>query len=178
MRMRSLLLGVCMVVVPALALFPHQLPPELAAVVRDSVWRPVASWAGWAEPAAPSAEPATATPEDVSAAPVPAVVHGTASPPQQLFAASPATPIAPAAAGRREVEDRLLQLGATSIDCQPLPGGGGTVLASCRMAVDPSGQLQRVFQAAGPEPTATLARLLADVEAWRQRSASRAPAAR
>ena len=173
MRVRSLLLGVCMVVVPALALFSHHVPPEVTAAVkrlvsgrppaRPEAMRSAAPLSAASEPAAP---PPVAAPP-VVAAPAPAAGLQTPSAPHAT---------SPAAAGRRALEDRLLELGATAIECQPLPGGGGALLASCRVAADPSGQLQRLFQAVGPEPTAALETLRADVEAWRIRTAARSPA--
>jgi hypothetical protein len=49
------------------------------------------------------------------------------------------------------------------------------MLASCRVAVDPAGELQRVFQAAGDDASAALGRLVSEVEAWKYRTASRVP---
>lgn len=158
MRVRSLLLGVCMVVVPALALFSHHIPPGLTAAVRATVSRRVAAWWARTEP--------DEVPRDTAALPP-------ADPPAPPTAAGGLQPNPNGStAARRTVEDRLLELGATAIECQPLPGGSGTLVASCRVAVDASGQLQRVFQAAGPEPTAALERLLAEVRSWRQRAAA------
>lgn len=156
MRVRSLLLGVCMVVVPALALFSHHVPPEVAAAVRALASGRSPAWSGGAPRAAAGADAAAVSPP----------------PPAE----APATVSAPAESGRRVIEARLLELGATAIECQPLPGAAGTLLASCRVAADASGQLQRLFQAVGPEPTAALDTLRADVEAWRRRTASVAPA--
>lgn len=175
MRVRSLLLGICMVVVPLLAMFSHHLPPRLFVTARKTVWEPVAAWAGWNPAPAPRSAAMVAQPE---ARPAPAV---TAPVPQPSLARASA-PVLPVAAvesvtspDRRAIEGRLAQLGATAIDCQPVPGGSD-ILASCRVAVDPAGQLQRVFQATGADASAALGRLVAEVEAWRHRTASRAPA--
>ena len=166
-----------MVVVPALALFSHHVPPEAVAAVRKLVTGGLAAWSGSGQPPSASLPPsAVAPPPPVQAAtPAPGLASATvpvaASAPRPLPV--PARGAVPPATGRRAIEDRLLELGASAIECQPLPGGGGTLLASCTVAADPSGQLQRLFQAAGPEPTAALERLLADVEGWRRRMASR-----
>lgn len=170
MRVRSLLLGVCMVVVPALALFSHHIPPGLTAAVRATVSRRVAAWWGRTESAEVPRD-AAALPLDGPPAPPTAAVAAVVPSPQAVAGGPQPNPDGSTAA-RRTAEDRLLELGATAIECQPLPGGSGTLVASCRVAVDASGQLQRVFQAAGPEPTAAFERLLAEVRAWRQRAAA------
>lgn len=170
MRVRSLLLGVCMVVVPLLAMFSHHLPPRLFVTARKSVWEPVAAWAGWKPSPAPRP---SLVPDPPEPRPAPAVA---AQPSAARGAVLPAAALGDSASpDRRTLESRLAQLGATAIDCQPLPGGSD-ILASCRVAVDPAGELQRVFQAAGVDASAALGRLVAEVEAWRHRTASRAPA--
>jgi predicted trehalose synthase len=47
-------------------------------------------------------------------------------------------------------------------------------VASCRVAMDAAGQLHRVFQAPGSDPSAATAALADQVEAWRDRLATRA----
>lgn len=171
MRVRSLLLGVCMVVVPLLAMFSHHLPPRLFVTARKSVWEPVATWAGWTPAPAKRSAP---VPVPSEARPAPAVV----AQPWEARAALvlPAAGVERSASpDRRAVEGRLAQLGATAIECQPLQGSSD-IVATCRVAVDPTGQLQRVFQAAGADAPAALARLVAEVEAWRHRTASLGPA--
>ena len=74
---------------------------------------------------------------------------------------------------RRVVEERLAALGAISFDCQPLQGTDGVHRCSCRVAADPTGQLQRVFQSSGPDPVSAMSTLLDQVTAWKQRIASR-----
>ena len=176
MRVRSLLLGVCMVVVPLLAMFSHHLPPRLFVTARESVWEPVAAWAGWKPAPAPRSSPVPAQPEARPAPPPAPAVAAQPSASREMATVLPAAAVGPSALpDRRAREDRLAQLGATAIDCQPLPGGSD-ILASCRVAVDPAGQLQRVFQAAGSDASAALGRLVAEVEAWRHRTASRVPA--
>jgi hypothetical protein len=174
MRVRSLLLVVCMVVVPALAMFSHHVPPDVAAAIRQFVSGRQPPRSTKATPAIPS--PASPTTAGQAARPPPSspVAAATATAPLPP-ATVPATMAVPAS-GRRAIEDRLLELGATAIECQPLPGGSGTLLASCRVAADASGQLQRLFQAVGPEPTVALETLRSEVEAWRRRTAARSPA--
>jgi hypothetical protein len=176
MRVRTLLLCACMVVVPLLAMFSHHLPPNLAVTARKTLWEPVAEWAGW-KPAqtARSSPPAPAQPDAGPTPPVAAVATPQTAPLQASAAVTPSPQFATAdAPDRRGLEGRLAQLGATSIGCQPLQGGSG-MLASCRVAVDPAGELQRVFQAAGDDASAALGRLVAEVEAWKHRTASRVP---
>jgi hypothetical protein len=160
-----------MVVVPALAMFSHHVPPDVAAAVRQLASGRLPAWFGHAPPAPRSPTvPTTA----VAASAAPPVPDAAATPDPLPVSAAPA--VVPPAADRRAIEERLLELGATAIECQPLPGRDGALLASCRVAADPSGQLQRLFQAVGPEPTAALETLRADVEAWRRRTAARAAA--
>lgn len=172
MRVRTLLLGACMVVVPLLAMFSHHLPPNFVATTRKTLWEPLAEWAGWQPSQAPrSSPPAGAQPEALAPAVV-AIVAPQPTPPRTSEAPAPAFGSV-AAPERRALEGRLAQLGATSIGCQPLPGGAG-IVASCRVPVDPAGELQRVFQSAGTDAAAALGQLVVEVEAWRQRTASRA----
>lgn len=178
MRVRTLLLGACMVIVPLLAMFSHHLPPHLATTARKTLWEPVAEWAGWKpEQTARSSPPAATQPEAGPTSPVAAVVSPQPALSRATAAVMPSPEFAPDdAPDRRQLEGRLVQLGATSIGCQPLQGGSG-MLASCRVAVDPAGELQRVFQAAGDDASAALGRLVAEVEAWKHRTASRASSA-
>ena len=174
MRVRTLLLGACMVVVPLLAMFSHHLPPNLAATTRKALWEPLAEWAGWQAAQKPHpSPPAEAQPEDAPR--VAEVAAPQPSPFQESGAMQPSPGIGSAGrSDRRALEDRLAQLGATSIGCQPLQGGSG-IVASCRVAVDPAGELQRVFQSAGADASAALGQLVIEVEAWKQRTAFRAP---
>jgi hypothetical protein len=72
---------------------------------------------------------------------------------------------------QQAIEMQLKDLGAVSFDCQPLPGPEGLHSSSCRVPVDATGQLQRVFQATGHDPGSASAALLEQVRAWRQRVA-------
>jgi hypothetical protein len=165
-----------MVVVPLLAMFSHHLPPNLAAQARQTLWDPLAARAGWQTAQKPHSSPPA--PAEPAAAPPPLAAIAVPEPasPRAAEPMLPAPAFAPTDAfDRRGLEDRLVQLGATSIGCQPLPGGSGTV-ASCRVAVDPAGELQRVFQATGSDAAAALGQLVAEVEAWKQRTATRSSA--
>lgn len=160
-----------MVVVPLLATFSHLVPQQAVAVVRDCLRLPVAGWAGWTGNGARSKGPAAPVTVPPAVEDSPATGRGNAvtAAPAELPASPTAVPLQPA--GSRAIEDRLRQLGAGAIECQPLPGDGEMILASCRVAVDPSGQLQRVFQTTGADATTALGRLVADVEAWHRRTA-------
>lgn len=120
---------------------------------------------------AAAAPPAAAEPHPATvASPVPA--------PQV-----PSPPTAAAGSDRRRiVETSLAKLGAVSIRCDPLPGHEGMHVGSCHVAIDASGQLQRVFQAAAADPDTALEHLLDEVLAWRSRALVRqaedAPATR
>ena len=78
---------------------------------------------------------------------------------------------------QQAIETQLKAMGAVSFDCQPLPGAEGLHSSSCRVPVDATGQLQRVFQATGHDPNAASAALLEQVTAWRQRAALQPSAA-
>jgi hypothetical protein len=165
MRVRSLLLAVCMVVVPLLAMFSHRVPPDLVRAVRalgSKAWAAAAGTGrGQTESNAVAGHPAEPIPQPPT------------DPPPK--AAEPAQ--SPAVAARLIEEEALVRLGATSIGCQRVPGGTG-MLATCRVAVDPAGELQRVFQAAGEDRPAALRLLLTEVETWRRRTAWRPPVGR
>ena len=76
------------------------------------------------------------------------------------------------------IESQLALVGAVGFDCQPLAGGEGLHGCSCRVPVDSSGQLQRVFQAAGHDPLSAAISLREQVTSWKERSAGMAaPAA-
>ena len=70
---------------------------------------------------------------------------------------------------QQAIETQLKALGSVSFECQPLPGSDGLYSSSCRLPVDAAGQLQRVFQATGHDPTTASSALLDQVLAWRQR---------
>lgn len=155
MKVRTCLIFACMTVVPALALFSHQVPGELRARVRSCLWQPLAAWADSGDP---TGEP-----------------PGSGSEPQAgLAATAPPRPSASAAGSIDPAAEPLTSLGAVAIDCRPLDGVAGTHVASCRVAVDAAGQLHRVFQAAGTSPEEALAALTVVVRDWQERLVSRA----
>lgn len=78
---------------------------------------------------------------------------------------------------QQAIETQLKALGSVSFECQPLPGSDGLYSSSCRLPVDAAGQLQRVFQATGHDPTTASSALLDQVLAWRQRIVQQSSAA-
>jgi len=231
MKLRSLLLVSCMLVVPALAMFSHLIPAEVRAAARHSFATATSDWLGTPAEARTIPPPAAALPQAVAqpALPVhggetlgflptatvpnptatglppaatglppaatglpPAATGGSAAPtnaPLPIGAASPAAaePATPPlvtqladrtrqlrdqqARDQQAIEAQLKSAGAVSFDCQPLPGSDGLFSSSCRVPVDATGQLQRVFQASGHDPVTASAALLAQVTEWRQRMA-------
>jgi hypothetical protein len=174
MLVRTFVLSICMVVVPAMAMFSHHVPADLRTAARCDLWQPLMQRVrGWFGPAGPMAgEPVAAS----GAEPLAATVTPTA------VAAVPATD--GAADGDRagatalgidsaDGTRRLESLGGLAIDCRPLEGVGGMHVASCRVAMDAAGQLHRIFQAAGPDPTSATEALADQVAAWRERLADR-----
>jgi hypothetical protein len=200
MKLRTLLLGTLMVVVPLLAMFSHLIPAEVRAATRHQLRSAVDGWFATASEAgqpAMATEPAAA---DLPADPLPAapskalpaegrpVAAGAPLPPSNPGQITGMRPIA--AASRNEVEpelvaqladrsrhtrdqqaveSRLHALGAIAFECQPVPGTPGLFASACRVPVDPTGQLQRVFQATGNDPATATEALVAQVQAWRQR---------
>lgn len=102
---------------------------------------------------------------------------------------APLTADPPAAAGRAVVEQAALheqaalgadlagdvnrlraaleQLGAFDIDHEPA-AGGGLHRCSCRLAADPTGQLQRVFHASDADLRQAMQRMINEVMAWQR----------
>jgi hypothetical protein len=158
MKFRSLLLLACMTVVPCTAMFSHRLPDGLPQAFRRSVWEPAVAWVR-------------------GSAPTPGVVGECPDQPLRPVVAAALVP------GAREATDgiresdalraRLTQIGAVGVECRPLPGSTGDHVAMCRMPVDAAGHLHRVFQVIGPDAQTAQRRLVVDVEAWLQRTASR-----
>lgn len=228
MKLRSLLLVSCMLVVPALAMFSHWIPAEFRAATRRSFVTAAGGLmgtrveAGTVSPSPPSTpfmpdQPATPGYRAGTTGLSPA---DTASPRAATGLAPVATGLPPAAAGapgaaaglfpvgatpaaadepatppmvaqladrtrqardqqvrdQQEIEAQLNAAGAVSFDCQPSPGSNGLYSSSCRVPVDATGQLQRVFQASGHDPGSASAALLEQVMAWRQRVTAQPPA--
>lgn len=144
MKFRTWLLIVCMVVVPALAMFSHHVPPGVRRSLRDAMLR----WTGGG--AAPVREPSA---------------DRAAAPPAAPTAADGGAVTIPL----DEIPARLAELGAVAVQCVPLPGPAGLHLASCQVPLDRDAQLHRVFQAEGIGPEAAANELLEQVASWRLR---------
>jgi hypothetical protein len=218
MKLRSLLLVSCMLVVPSLAMFSHLIPADFRAAVRRTCGTVTSGWLGTTaeagtvppEPSSPqvvadrvrdplftaqnggvmsgstaATQVATALPPAAAGAPTvftaaeePSATESPAGPPMVAQLAD-RTRLARDQQARDQlaVETQLKALGAVSFDCQPLPGSEGLHSSSCRVPVDATGQLQRVFQATGHDPASASAALLAQVSAWQQRAAVPPPGA-
>jgi hypothetical protein len=188
MKLRSLLLVSCMLVVPALAMFSHWIPTEFRAATRRGFAAATSGVLG--TPAEAGTVPPAPTTPPTGGAPAasPSLLPIAAQPADAV--AEPATPpmVAQLADRTRQVRDQqardqqaieaqLKAAGAVSFDCQPLPGPEGLYSSSCRVPVDATGQLQRVFQATGHDPGSASAALLEQVMGWRQRAVMQSPPA-
>lgn len=168
MKLRSVLLVACIVVVPLIAMFSHRIPPAARTAatrwLRDACLgtRP----AGQAVARAPAVAPPAPLPN-----PAPGRTIPTAADEPRVV---PVTAQVPPDAAQPASLARLRELGAVAIDCRALPAPGGHI-ASCRLPVDGAGQLERVFQATGADEAAAAAQLLRDVDAWRRGSRVAAP---
>lgn len=118
-------------------------------------------------PAAPVAD------KPVAGAPVvaPPVVVPSRSPPVSLPAVAIQSTLVPQPS-RGSLDERLAALGAVGLKVKLPDDPSGVHVASCRVPVDTSGQLQRLFQASGPTHETSLERLAVQIEAWRSRVAS------
>jgi len=194
MKCRSIILVACMLIVPSLAMFSHKIPAEVRASMRRGLRDSLAGWIGQPGDAAPpaplepppefwparAAEPQSSATALTTAAPA----TGGLAPVSDRTAASVAAPPLVAqladrsrqARDQHSIESRLKDLGAVSFDCQPLADSAGLYSCSCRVPIDTTGQLQRVFQATGSDPVTAADALLQQVTAWRQRAAAQ-PAA-
>lgn len=174
MKLRSSLLIGLMAVVPLVAMFSHKIPRDwrLAAqrIARGEGFARVESVARGGELAGvdgPHGDEEPAVPLVEIEKPA-----RQALPPSQATAAPAAFAVpSDVALVRAEVEQRLAALGAVSFECVPLPTGG-LHRCSCRVAADPSGQLQRVFQSSNPDPAVALKNLLGQVQFWKHRLAA------
>ena len=189
MKLRSLLLVSCMLVVPALAMFSHWIPTEFRAATRRGFAAATSGVLGTPAEAGNVPPPPTTPPTAGAPAASPSL-RPIAAQPAAAAVAEPATPpmVAQLADRTRQVRDQqardqqaieaqLEAAGAVSFDCQPLPGPEGLYSSSCRVPVDATGQLQRVFQATGHNPGAASAALLEQVMGWRQRAVTQSPPA-
>jgi hypothetical protein len=194
MKLRSLLLVSCMLVVPALAMFSHWIPTEFRAATRRGF--AVATSGVLGTPAEAGTVPTPPTPPTPPTTP-PTGGAPAASPSLLPIAAQPADAVAEPstppmvaqladrtrqvrdqqARDQQAIEAQLKAAGAVSFDCQPLPGPEGLYSSSCRVPVDATGQLQRVFQATGHDPGSASTALLEQVMGWRQRAVTQSPPA-
>jgi hypothetical protein len=229
MKFRTCLLAVCMIVVPAVAMFSHHVPATARRSMRTCLQGWIArlvpggsapscdatEFAASSTPAAadPTASP-TATAGDVSRSPAAAAApgdpfatarepapvgigpppadmaaaHGGISTPRGASGPAPGGEAAPHPADARshaalpgtvprpldpDAHRKLTELGAQALECVALPGAAGRCLASCRVPLDPAGQLQRVFQAEGADPAEATGLLVDEVVSWQRRMAER-----
>jgi len=195
MKCRSLLLVACMLFVPLLAMFSHKIPADVRASMRRGLRDALGHCLGRPAEAGPPARAAAVAADGIArtdfgvdaqearsgADPVASGTTTTsAQQPSGDAVASPALVAQLAdrsrqARDQQSIEARLKDLGAMAFDCQPLPGTAGLFSSSCRVPVDASGQLQRVFQATGADPLAASESLAQQVAAWRQRVVDHAP---
>jgi len=198
MKLRALLLCSLMVIVPLLAMFSHWVPADVRASARRHFWESAGAWlgtpveAGVAAPRTGAATPVPPTPA-AAAPPVESRPVAAGAPlPAATPSASGLRPIVASGAAANDTvepalvaqladrsrqaldhqagEIRLKALGAVAFECQVVPGGGGLHASSCRVPVDSTGQLQRVFQATGNDPAAATEALVEQVQAWRLRA--------
>ena len=188
MKLRSLLLVSCMLVVPALAMFSHWIPTDFRAATRRGFAAATSGVVGTPAEAGTVPPPPTTPPTAGAPAASPSVLPIAGQPAAAV--AEPVTPpmVAQLADRTRQVRDQqardqqaieaqLKAAGAVSFDCQPLPGPEGLYSSSCRVPVDATGQLQRVFQATGHDPGSASVALLEQVMGWRQRAVTQSPPA-
>lgn len=176
MKVRTFLLFACMIVVPGLAMFSHRVPAGVRSATRCALWDPIQTWAeGWSKP-----DSATFLAEsDGGGAAVEAAADDAGGP----AGGGVTRPVGLGGLGRlsgqggesaEEPAARLAALGASGVDCRPFEAETGSHVASCRVPIDASGQLHRVFQAAGGSPQEAVSSLADQVEGWRDRLAARA----
>ena len=153
MKFRSILLIALMVIVPALAMFSHQLPSGMSASVTRFLITPMMGWvASWRGATGPERGGRIARLEPlVEPAPATSAPHSITE------------------ADRSIVRERLREMGATEVECRQLSGAAAGHVASCRVALDANGQLQRLFQATGHDSLAAERRLLEEIVAWHGR---------
>lgn len=177
MKLRSFILVSCMVIVPALAMFSHHLPPlrwpSAWGMTAESPRLPDAPVTAPAASAGDAVDGGAAGGSSVAAGPGSATADRAAANDVAVAVTAPPRPVAPAPGfdpddATSAARGRLAALGAIGIECQPAPGG--MVLGSCRVAVDASGQLQRLFQAAAPDSATAFDSLANEVTAWRRRT--------
>lgn len=191
MKLRSAILFGCLLVVPLVAMFSHKVPPGVREAFRGRLWRPVVDRITGGSSTAPDTEagPAEVWPSTTgsqAAVPQPtAAVQAGAEVPRSATAAAGRVDVPPPLPtvtlrstpvdqpSRTSLDERLKRLGAVGLQVKPPEDDLGVHVASCRVPVDADGQLQRLFQANGPTPEASLGRLVDQIERWRSRLSSR-----
>lgn len=178
---RTCLLATCMIVVPLIAMFSHKVPRSVRETVRDSVRvairRSVPAWAVSERTSSEANSPPGQRPADAASGGGERIADGGLE-----QGALPALP--PTREGVGDDERRLEALGAEGIECHrsadPAAGGrpdmtagGGLHVASCRLPVDPAGQLHRLFSAQADSPANAIRTLRLQVESWKARVADR-----
>lgn len=193
-----------MLVVPALAMFSHKVPAGTRRLLRESLWQPLGAalaeavglGVGAAAPAprppssGAAAIPAAAGPATSAVAPAAAAIEPIFAAAAPASAPPPSPPPggdAPMAradsphADRATLEATLRACGATGVEWEPDAQRDGLHRCVCRMPAEPTGQLERVFQASGPDAITALEALVGQVTAWSARqgtAAASGPAAR
>lgn len=129
------------------------------------------------QPSAPQRAAALAEQASQAAAPPEPAVGGLMSLPQReppLRHMAPEPPLAGDDAGPSiaAVHQRLAALGAFGVECQPLGNGAAGYASSCRMNVDPNGELHRMFHGTGPDAAAAMQSLVEQVEGWKRQQAA------
>ena len=161
MKIRSLFLCTCLIVVPVTALVTHRLPGGVVQAAGGLLSAVLGEAEHDATPGAGADVESEVEPPDAVAWP------------QDVPTTSPVAAVTAAPATEQGdlqfIRQRLSALGAVSFDCRPLPGGAPVVVATCRVGVDAEGSLFRMFQASGSDPSSACRELLAAVERWRAR---------
>lgn len=126
----------------------------------------------------PPRRPQPATPTHAALAPEPSTEQFTPAPRAGAAPPQPSSdpPLAAVSPGSDAVaiRQRLTDLGAFGIECQPLAGGGAGYASACRMPIDPSGELQRMFHGSGPDAASAMHSLMHQVETWKRQQAGEA----
>lgn len=180
MKLRSLMLVMCMVVVPFLAMFSHRFPAAVRTKAHElllSPLRELVSTVAQATAASQAADSPSAflaadarLPGPLLAAPTGSTETGSEPPPLEVSNQPAIEAPGRAAAGLAE---QLAALGAMRLILDPATAPGQPSRGSCRLPVDDSGQLHRLFQAVGPDEQTVLADLVHQVLRWKQRMTTR-----
>jgi hypothetical protein len=193
MKIRAFVLLSCMLLVPGAAMFSHHIPASFRTTLRTQVWGPAI------DTVASSLGLSAATATTAAAAPLQTGSSGVVAAPATPVQAMPTVVLAPhpesqpagvrvqtgplwspvsgtadMAGFRHDAEDQLAKLGAVAFECTA-SSDGGLHRCSCRVAADPSGQLQRVFHAAASDPRSAIQNLVGQVISWKERLAGVPP---